>query len=91
MYNKMNNRSATVAKRIVLILVALCLLFGLVPVADFDLDGALDTFQTEGDLLVWSYPTGALLIFLLSPFLTAHLNARPQLSFLLVPPPIISI
>jgi hypothetical protein len=74
--------------RVVFLLVLVCLLAALAPLSDFDLDGSLDSFVTEGLILtpVVGFISG---LFWLWTQLPETCFAIPQhFSALNVPPPI---
>ena len=86
---KMNNQTHRLRffHMVILLTMGICLLAALVPLADFDFDGLLDSFITDGVLLP---PTlfFALGVVCLLTNLPAPYLAAPQLySSLIVPPP----
>ena len=88
----MSDRHSDLSSRIILIIVTLCVMVGLPPATDFDFDGSVESFLTEGDLLVSSHSAFGLQDSLLSQSQAAYCNiAQPPFTFLFVPPPIASI
>ena len=74
---------------VILLIMGVCLLAALVPFADFDFDGSLDSFVTDGLLLFPTLFFTVGLVCLLSNLPDAYLAApRPYFS-LIAPPPII--
>jgi hypothetical protein len=71
----------------ILLLTCICLLAALVPLADFDFDGLLDSFVTDGLLLTPSLVSVIGLIFLLTQLPAAYLAVPRLFSALIVPPP----
>ena len=84
----MIKRSQPFFKRIILIILGLCLLLGLAPLTDTDFDGALESFLAETDLMVPAIRWMALSFILVSLPVSIHLIPRPPYYFLLIPPPI---
>ena len=74
--------------RVVFLLVLICLLAALAPLSDFDLDGNLDSFVTEGLILtpVIGFISGFFLLWILLP--ETCLAVPQHFSALNVPPPI---
>ena len=74
---------------VLLLMMVVCLLAALVPLADFDFDGLRDSFVTDGLLLFPTLFFTVGLVCLLSNLPDAYLAApRPYFS-LIAPPPII--
>jgi hypothetical protein len=72
---------------IILLIMVICLLTALMPLADFDFDGLLDSFITDGFLLLPTLFFALGMVCLLTNLPVAYL-ATPQLySSLIVPPP----
>ena len=72
---------------VILLIMGVCLLAALVPFADFDFDGSLDSFVTDGLLLI---PTLFYMIgwvFLLTKLPAAYLPAPRLYYSLIIPPP----
>jgi hypothetical protein len=67
--------------------VGICLLAALVPLADFDFDGLLDSFLTDGLLLLPTLIFTIGLVCLLTNLPDAYLAAPQLYSSLIVPPP----
>lgn len=78
----------SLGQRMILVILGCCLVFGMVPLADMDFDGAPESFLSETNLVIPAI-LGIVLsaIFVSLPFM-AHPTSRPSFSFLLVPPPI---
>jgi hypothetical protein len=74
---------------VLLLMMGVCLLAALVPLADFDFDGLQDSFVTDGLLLLPTIFLAPGLIFLLTNLLIAYLATPRLYSALIVPPPII--
>jgi hypothetical protein len=72
---------------LILLMMGICLLAALVPLADFDFDGLLDSFVTDGLLLIPTLFLATGLVCLLTNLPVAYLSV-PQFYFsLIVPPP----
>ena len=76
-------------KRCILLCVGICLLFALTPFTDFDLDGSLDSFLTDGFLFIPAQLAAFVPLLFLVSSLSAYLASPKLLSFLIVPPPVI--
>ena len=84
----MIKRSQPFFKRIILIILGLCLLLGLAPLTDTDFDGALESFLAGTELMIPAIWGMALSFILISLSHSIHLIPRPPYYFLHVPPPI---
>jgi hypothetical protein len=72
---------------LILLIMGICLLAALVPLADFDFDGLLDSLVTEGFLLLPILFLALGLVCLLTNLPAAYFSV-PRLYFsLIVPPP----
>ena len=87
----MNNqlRNLRFLHGIILLLMGICLLAALVPLADFDFDGLRDSFVTDGLLLFPTLFFTVGLFCLLSNLPDAYLAAPQPYFSLIAPPPII--
>jgi hypothetical protein len=74
---------------VLLLMMVVCLLAALAPLADFDFDGLRDSFVTDGLLLLPTIFLAPGLIFLLTNLPIAYLATPRLYSALIVPPPII--
>jgi hypothetical protein len=72
---------------LILVIMGICLLVALVPFADFDFDGLLDSFVTDGLLLILTVFFTLGVICLLTDLPVAYLAAPQLYSSLIVPPP----
>ncbi len=72
----------------ILLCIGVCLLFSLTPLTDFDSDGVLDSFTTDGLILNFAAFAIAAPIFLFCRILTARVTSPKLFSSLIVPPPI---
>jgi hypothetical protein len=81
------NRPAGNFRSTIFLLTGICLLAALMPLADFDLDGFLDSFITDGLLLVPNLFSVFSLVFLLTKLPAAYLAAPRHFSALIVTPP----
>ncbi len=80
--------SLKLLKRCILLFIGVCLLFALTPFTDFDFDGSLDSFLTDGLLLIPAQPATVVPVPFLVSSLTAYLASPRLFSFLIVPPPV---
>jgi hypothetical protein len=72
---------------VLLLMMGVCLLAALVPLADFDFDGLLDSFLIDGLLLLPTIFFTIGLVCLLTILPAAYLAAPQLYSSLIVPPP----
>jgi hypothetical protein len=72
---------------VTLLIMVICLLTALVPLADFDFDGFWDSFVTDGLVLLPNIFLATLFAFLLTGLLVAFLATPRLFSSLIVPPP----
>ena len=86
----MNERSAIpgLLQICILLCAGMCLLFALTPLTDFDHDGILDSFLTDGLLLAFSSCALATPVLLLVRSFFDALPPAKLLPSLVVPPPI---
>ena len=75
---------------LIFLITGICLLAALVPLADFDFDGLLDSFLTDGLLLLPTLFFTVGLVCLLTNLPAAYLAAPQLYTSLIVPPPNIS-
>jgi hypothetical protein len=80
-------RSFRLFNTVLLLMMGICLLASLVPLADFDSDGLLDSFITDGLLLLPTLSLTLGLVCLLTNLPAAYLSAPQLYSSLIVPPP----
>jgi hypothetical protein len=72
---------------VILLMMVICLLTALVPLADFDFDGLWDSFLTDGLVLLPNIFLAPLFVFLLTDLPVAFLATPRLFSSLIVPPP----
>ena len=72
---------------LILLAMGICLLAALVPLADFDFDGSLDSFITDGLLLLPILFIAVELVVLLTNLPETYLSAPQIYSTQIVPPP----
>jgi hypothetical protein len=88
MYKMINQaHSLRLFHTVILLIMGICLLAALMPLADFDFDGLLDSFLTDGLLLLPTLFFTVGLICLLTNLPDTYLAAPQLYASLIVPPP----